>query len=172
VVATEFAILALPLFVMFLGVMEIGYDFFVQEALDNAIETAARSVQIGQTQGTAGETSAKIVAAVCPSLGRLLSCANLVVGVAPIPSSQNYYTVSPNLITYANAGSKTGSVCTGTGGRLMLLAAWYNGPTFLGMLVPGFAISNGNGGLMHQTYASAAFTDEWFSGGQTAGSGC
>jgi Flp pilus assembly protein TadG len=171
-VALEFAILAVPFLIMFMGVLEIGYDFFVQEALDAAVETTARGVQVGSTQGTAKETSANLVAAVCPNLSGLLNCNQLTVAVGPVAAgaSNNYYNASP-AFTYAYA-SGAGYVCTGVGGQLMLLAAWYNGPSFLGVLVPGFAIGDGNGGLIHRSYAQAGFVNEYFSGGQTSGNGC
>ncbi len=169
-VATEFAILAIPLFTMLLGVMELGYDFFVQAALDSAVETAARSVQVGAVQCGASSNSAAILKAVCPSLSPLLSCNLLTLNVQEVglgTGTANYYnTTPPNYTTSSNSGN---SVNTGAGGDMMLLQAWYAGPTFIGTLVPNFAIVQG-GRLIHQTYASAAFVDEYFtSTTQTAG---
>ncbi len=164
----EFALLAIPLFILLLGVLEVGYDLFVQAALDSAVSVASRSIQVGTTQGTAAETNAQIVAAVCPQLGGLLECSHLVVGVVKVPT--DYYTTPvSSLITYSGATSSSGGgVCTGTGGSLEALVAWYNGPTFLGLLVPAFAKANPSGsGYVHQTYSSAAFVNEYFSGGQT-----
>ena len=84
-VATEFAILAIPLFTMLLGVMELGYDFFVQAALDSAVETAAAApVQVGAVQCGASSNSAAILKAVCPSLSPLLSCNLLTLNVQEV----------------------------------------------------------------------------------------
>ncbi len=170
-VALELAILSIPLFVMLLGVMEVSYDFFIQQALNSAVETAARTIQVGATQGNAGETSQKLVAAVCPNLSKLLSCAKLTVAVEPVATGNDYYTASVhNCLSYAAAANANGGeVDTGTGGQMMVLGAWYNGFTFLGTLVPGFAISNGNGGLIHRTFSSVGFVNEYFGGGQGAG---
>ena len=169
--ALEFALIALPLVCMVLTLFEVSYDLFVQSALDNAVATAARSVQVGARQGSSGETSAQFVAqAVCPQLGQLLSCTLLTVGVEPIPSGYDYYT-NPNPMTFASASAGSGIVCTGTAGRLMLLQAWYTGPTLIGVLIPSFATAY-NGGWVHMTSSSAGFVNESFTGGQTEGTGC
>jgi Flp pilus assembly protein TadG len=174
----ELAILCVPLFILMLGAMEVSYDMFVQQALNSAVETAARTVQVGTTQGVANETSQQLVAAVCPALSKLLSCANLTVAVEPVASGNDYYTSSVhNCLSYSGAANnKGGEVDTGTGGQMMVLGAWYNGPTFLGALVPKFAMSNGNGRLIHQTFSSVGFVNEYFGAGQGSGaiggSGC
>jgi Flp pilus assembly protein TadG len=167
----EFALVALPFLVLMLGVMEVGYDLFVQVALDAAVENAARNVKTGSVTGYSGETSAQFAAAaVCPGMSGLFSCSLLVVGVQHIASGYNYYS-NPSPMTIANAASASGSVCTGTGGELMLIQAWYTGPTFAGLLIPGFATTY-NGSKVHLTTASAGFVNEYFSGGQTTGTGC
>ncbi len=171
VVALEFALTAFPLMALLLGVMEVGFDLYVQTALDYAVDVAARSVQTGSIKGSNGESSAQFAAAaVCPQLLTLMTCNNLIVGVAPIPKGYDYYTAPP-AVTLAKAVSSTGDICTGTGGQLILLQAWYLGPTFLGRLIPNFATTY-NGELVHFTVASAGFVNEYFSGGQTTGSGC
>jgi hypothetical protein len=169
--ALEFALVCLPLICLVLGLAEVSYDLFAQSVLDNAVVAAARSVQTGVQQGTSGETSAQFAAdAVCPQLGRFLSCTKLTVGVEPIPSGYDYYT-NPSPMTFGAASTGGGIVCTGTGGRLMLLQAWYNGPTFIGSLFPSFATAY-NGGFVHITASSAGFVNEAFGGGQTVGTGC
>jgi hypothetical protein len=74
----------------------------------------------------------------------------------------------------ANGGTE---ICTGTAGTPMVLKAWYNGPTFLGLLVPAFTspYAPPNGGstvTVHVTQASAAFVNEYFRGGQSGGAAC
>ena len=171
VVALEFALTLFPLLALLLGVMEVGYDLYVQSALDYAVDVAARSVQTGAIKGSNGESSAQFAtAAVCAQLLTLMTCNNLIVGVAPIPKGYDYYTAPP-VVTLAKAVSSAGNICTGTGGQLILLQAWYLGPTFLGNLIPNFATTY-NGELVHFTTASAGFVNEYFSGGQTTGSGC
>jgi hypothetical protein len=170
-VALEFAIMALPTFVMLLGILELGYDMFTQAVLNYAVTAAARSVQVGAAQGSNDESSATFAAAaVCPSIGILLNCGNLVVGVAPIPSGDSYYS-TPQVITQNAAASPNGSICTGQAGQLMLLQAWYIGPSFVGNLIPALATSY-NGKLVHITTATTGFLNEDFAGGQSQGVGC
>jgi hypothetical protein len=176
-VSLEFAMLAVPLLIMTLGVMELAYDLYVQAALDNAVQTAARNVQVGATQ-TGGESSGLFVQhAVCPNLHELLDCGQLIVGVQPVPANYDYFTAPPPngqvnppyfTIPIASASAAGGDISTGCGGQLMLLQAWYIGPTFVGGLIPSFATMY-NGAPQHITAASAGFVDEAFPGGVGCG---
>ncbi len=179
-VSMEFAILAIPFFILLLGVMEIGYDLFVQAALDSAVETAARSIQVGTTVGSANMTNSQIVAAaVCPAVHSILNCNSIYVSVQPVTTGDYYNgsineltALAPSNIVAANA-TGGGDICTGAGYQLMQLNAWYVGPTFLGTLVPSFSMSNPVGsGRVHITASSAGFVNEDFSGGQTSGNAC
>jgi Flp pilus assembly protein TadG len=166
-VSMELGIIAIPFFAMFLGTMEISYDLYVQAALDNAVETAARGVQVGGITGKAGEksggTAGLVAASVCPNLGGLLDCALLTVGIGKIPTGYNYFS-NPTPLTQANATAGTG-ICTGQGGNMMILQAWYDGPTFVGLLVPSFTTTYNNT-IVHVTTSSAGFVNEYFSGGE------
>jgi Flp pilus assembly protein TadG len=172
VVAMEFAILAIPFCVLFLGTMEVGYDFFVQIALTNAVNQAARSVQVGATQfaGSGTAEAAWVSSAVCPALGRLLDCGQLYVSVTDIPSGtgQNYYTyLSANPPSLTAMVSSSNSAATCGAAAMMLLRAFYLSPTFLGMLVPIWSQASPvkPGIRVHVTYASAGFVNEYFTGG-------
>jgi Flp pilus assembly protein TadG len=178
VTSLELAIIAPAFFGFMLALMEIGYDLYVQAALNTAVEQAARNIQVGSVKGRAGETSAQLAAAaVCPDLHALLNCNLLTVGVEPLPAGTDYFS-APNPLTYAGAAGTTkggvttgGQVNTGCGGsgRLMILEAWYNGPTFVGTLIPNWnSLVNVQGVFqrVHVTTATAAFVDESFAGGQ------
>jgi hypothetical protein len=55
---------------------------------------------------------------------------------------------------------------------MMVLKAWYDGPTFVGLLVPSFT-KTWNGTIVHETSATAGFVNEYFQGaGQSQGSAC
>jgi Flp pilus assembly protein TadG len=173
VVAMEFAILSVPFLILFLGTMEVGYDFFVQAALTNAVNVAARSVQVGTIQGkaTGAAEVAWVGSAVCPALGGLLDCGQLYVSVTNIPSGtgQNYYTyLAANPPSLTNMVSSSNSVNTCGAADMMLLRAYYLSPTFLGMLVPIWSQPSpvSPGIRVHVTYASAGFVNEYFTGGQ------
>jgi len=178
VVAMEFAILAVPFCVLFLGTMEVGYDFFVQIALTNAVNQAARGVQVGATQANATGTAETtwVSNAVCPALGGLLNCGQLYVSVTEIAAlsksgtTQTYYDYLLNHPPSLSAMvSSTNAACTGEAGQMMLLQAYYLSPTFIGMLVPAFSQDSpfSPGVRVHVTYASAGFVDEPFANGET-----
>jgi hypothetical protein len=167
-VGLELGIIAVPFFTLFLGVMEASYDLYVQAELDNAVDLSARGVQVGASQGSAGEKSkAFIQTAVCNNLGGLLSCdpSVLIVGVAAIPQGQDYYSAPIQSLISINGANGGTNICTGVGGQMMGIEAWYEGPTFIGLLVPSFTKTYG-GRLVHETTSTAGFVNEWFSGGQ------
>jgi Flp pilus assembly protein TadG len=180
VVALELAIIAPAFFGLMLGLMELGYDLFVQAALNAAVEQAARNIQVGSVVGTTNETSAQLAQkAVCPNLRGLLNCNLLTIAVEPLPQNGDYFTQA-NPLTYGAASGTTaggvttgGEICTGQGGsgQLMILEAWYNGPTFVGTLIPGWnsiVSVQGAAQRVHVTTATAGFVDEDFGAGQTA----
>jgi Flp pilus assembly protein TadG len=171
--ALEFTILSVPFLILTLGTMEVGYDFFVQAALSNAVTVAARGMQVGTAQASVtgkAETS-WVTSAVCPALGGLLNCGQLYVTVSGIPSGtgQNYYTyLTANAPSLAAMTSSTDSVCTGAAAQLMILRAYYLSPSFLGLLIPSWSQPwpSGTAQRVHVTYASAGFVNEYFSGGE------
>jgi Flp pilus assembly protein TadG len=173
-VALEFAILAVPLFTLLLGTMEVGYDFFVESSLENAVHVAARGVQVGNAQSSArgAAAAAWVASAVCPALGRLLDCGQLYVSVTTLPSGtgQNYYTyLNANPPSLTTLTSSANAVCTGSGGKLMLLQAYYLSPTFVGLLVSAWSQTSpvNSAQRVHVSYAATGFVNEYFTGGQT-----
>ena len=176
VVALEFAIISVPFFGMFLGIMEISYDLFVQSELDNAVEVAARGVQVGAKTGYSGQTSADFIAKnICPSISNALNCSLLTVAVFPIMPpgvDNNYYTTPRQTQVTQSQAAGASYICTGKAGQLMVIKVWYEGPTFVGLLVPYFT-KTWNGTVVHETAATAGFVNEYFTtGGQTGGASC
>jgi len=171
--ALEFAILAVPFLMLTLGTFEVGYDFFVIAVLDSAVHAAARTVQVGAVQGAASgaNVASWVASAVCPALRGLLDCGQLYVSVTAVPggTGENYYTyISANAPSLTAMTGASNSVCTGTGGQLMLVRAYYLSPTFLGMLVPNWSQASpvSSTGRVHVSYASTGFVNEYFSGGK------
>ncbi len=168
--ALEFAILAVPFLLLVLGTMEVGYDFFVQAALSNAVNVAARSVQVGTAQADAsGAAEVKwVTSAVCPALGGLLDCGQLYVSIKNTGGEDYYSYIAANPPSLTTMASTSDSICTGGAADMMILQAYYVSPTFLGILIPvwsqvwpGMPESRA-----HVTYASAGFVNEYFSGGE------
>ncbi|OBZ95100.1 pilus assembly protein TadG [Pararhizobium polonicum] len=81
VAAIEFAILALPLFVLVFGIIEISAMFFVNTALDSSVHKNARLIKTGQAAEK--KTSlADFKAKICGDMVYMLNCeARLLVSV-------------------------------------------------------------------------------------------
>lgn len=169
-VSLEFSIVAVAFLILTFGAMELGYDYFVQAALDSALNTAARGVQVGALQNQGGG-SKFIQQAVCPALGTLLECGNLYVSItdisAQIGDQANYYAFLNDNLNPTLEQTLADPVDTGCKFDLMLVQAYYLGPTFLGTLVPGFATASprDSSQLVHISYSTAGFVNEDFSGG-------
>ena len=168
--ALEFAILAVPFFILVLGTMEIGYDFFVQSALSNAVNVAARSVQVGtaQTSAKGAAEVAWVTSAVCPALGGLLDCGQLYVSIKTTGGEDYYTYIAANPPSLTTMASTSNAIDTGCAAEMMILQAYYVSPTFLGLLIPSWsqAWPSATGPRVHVTYASAGFVNEYFSGGE------
>lgn len=150
--------MAVPLFLFFLGVMEVGFDIYTQQALDSTSAAISRMVSTGQ----ASSSDANFVQDyVCPALSPLLPCTSqsLRVSLTCLPGTSGYYGAVGNA---AMPGANT--INSGSKGQFMLLQLWYIGPTFLGNLVPGFVTK---GSYNHITYSASGFVNELFTGGQT-----
>lgn len=48
--AVEFGIVAMPFFLMIMGIMSTGLQFFTQSSIENGVETASRMILTGQAQ--------------------------------------------------------------------------------------------------------------------------
>src|SRR5580704_3249342 len=87
-VAVEFALVATIFIMMVLGILELGYMFFVQSVLDEAARDAARLIRTGQVQSS-GNASAQLQAfqtRVCNDAAPIISCGNIVFQAQVFPS--------------------------------------------------------------------------------------
>ncbi|CAA7625901.1 TadE/TadG family type IV pilus assembly protein [Magnetospirillum sp. UT-4] len=71
--AVEFAVIALPLFMMLFGMIETGIMAFTSAVLEAATREAARQVRTGVVQN-AGDAVARFRAEFCPHLPATLAC--------------------------------------------------------------------------------------------------
>ncbi|MEM7192890.1 MAG: TadE/TadG family type IV pilus assembly protein, partial [Pseudomonadota bacterium] len=78
--ALEFAMIAAPLIFLLLAVMQIGYVYFANFALDGAVANGARLIRTGQAQ-TQGFDAAKFKEELCKGLVGPLSCGKLLLDV-------------------------------------------------------------------------------------------
>jgi Flp pilus assembly protein TadG len=172
-VALEFAIVGIAFFTLVLGTMEFGFSLFVDAALDTSVQNAARALQVGAAARSSGQSLAAFAqSAICPNIGALLNCSQLYVSVTAIPSGsgQNYATyLAGNPASPASVTSSNDTVCTGVGGQLMLIRAYYLSPTFVGLLIPAFSTPSplDSSQSVHASFASAGYVNEYFAGGET-----
>lgn len=78
--ALEFALVASPLILLMLGILEVGIVYFATFSLENAVDQGARLVRTGQAQ-TQGFDAGKFKTAVCQYLSAPLDCSGLEIDV-------------------------------------------------------------------------------------------
>lgn len=74
--AIEFALVALPFFLIVLGILGVGLYFFTISSLDHGVEAAARSIRTGQAQKGA-VTIGAFKQMVCDEAGSTIDCSKL-----------------------------------------------------------------------------------------------
>ena len=83
--AVEFAMVATPFLMFLFGIINIGLLYFTTFTIENATESAARSIRTGQAK-TAGWNQATFKTQVCNRVPSFVDCPNKVrVNVAVIP---------------------------------------------------------------------------------------
>ena len=155
-VAIEFALLAIPLFMLLFGILETGLIFFGSSVLERATAEGARLVRTGQAQAQ-NMTITQFHDYICQQASVLLSCANLQVDVEsftgfgsvvisdPIQNGQ----LDPNLNKYS----------IGVAGSIVLVRTFYTWDILSPILKPFFAnLSNGQ----RLMTSSATFRNEPF----------
>jgi Flp pilus assembly protein TadG len=167
----EFAVVAFPFIIFLVFLLELGYDFFAQVALNYGVQTAARQIQIGAAQG-ANTAAIFQTNYLCPALSGLLPCTSVTVNVMPIVS--DYYTnVAATLPTNAagNLNTSAFTYCPGGPNQLMLVQAIYTSPSLVSAFIPSMATATA-GGLVRVTLSSTAFINENFPVTAPAPAGC
>lgn len=71
--AVEFALVAMPFFLLLFGIIEIGLMFFGQQLLDHGVGQSARLIRTGQAQ-MGGFDEARFREDVCSQINVLFSC--------------------------------------------------------------------------------------------------
>src|ERR1700733_1902626 len=81
--AVEFALVCVPFTIFLLAIFSVALQFYLQQALDYATQTAVRQAQLGHL--SAGYTEADFVTKVlCPVFGEFEACINLTVDLRPV----------------------------------------------------------------------------------------
>jgi TadE-like protein len=74
--AIEFAIVAVPFFMLVLGTIGIGLYFFTTNSLEHGVEGAARKIRTGEAQKS-GVTIGDFKQSVCDEAGSYIDCSKL-----------------------------------------------------------------------------------------------
>jgi Flp pilus assembly protein TadG len=178
--ALEFAILSVPFFLLILGVCELSFDLFLQEATDLALQEGARQMEIGAGTGATGESNF-VKNYVCNTPpGKMLVCSNFHIKVQDLTSTQDYSSPSVSTGTLPMTGNTlnlasyegTNGVsvfCTAPPGTLIMISAIYIGPSFLSGLLPGMFSEVYNGKNVHAVLSQVGVASEEFPVSTNAG---
>jgi len=155
--AVEFAMLAIPFFLLLYAVIDTSLVFFATSTLENGVAAAGRQIRTGQAQA-ANLTQAQFRTLICDQISMLLACdARLGIDVRKFTSFANV-----NLPTALDGnGNLTGpfQFNMGVAGDIIVVRAFYAWP----VLTPDFGTTlvnmSGNSRLLQ---AAMAFKNEPF----------
>ncbi len=155
--AVEFAIVALPFFILLTAALDFGLMFFATSTLDNGINQSARRIRTGEVTAN-GVTEAQFRQMVCDEINMLLDCdERLAIDVRVF---QSFNDIDFPAALDGN-GNLTGNFQfnPGTAGDIVLVRIFYAWP----MLTPVFgeALENMSGGSRLLS-TSVAFRNEPF----------
>jgi len=166
--ALEFAIVSVPFLGLVLGLATVAVDLYLQEALDVALQTAARQVQLGQVPATysASDFAGKVF---CPAFVIFAPCANVLVTLQPVTDYFNATVVgTPSAAQLGNSSS----FCVGLPGQLMFARVVYLAP-IISQFWPYAGQATINGATGTALVSTAAFANENPSGAAIpASAGC
>ncbi|MCH9765086.1 MAG: pilus assembly protein [Alphaproteobacteria bacterium] len=107
--AIEFGLVAMPFFMFAFGIMLVGLKYFTENALEHAVESAARSIRTGQAQ-TAGNTLTDFRNMVCTEASSYITCNSKL--VVHVQSAAQWADITPT--PCLTGGSLTPSAGVGT----------------------------------------------------------
>ncbi|MBS0240527.1 MAG: pilus assembly protein [Proteobacteria bacterium] len=161
VAALEFAMVALPFFMMLFGIIGVGLYYFTIFSLENAVEQASRLIRTGQAQGV-NYTQAQFQTQVCNLAPGFIDCANgLRVNVMSYASLNNVTAATfPNCLD--GGGNLSGTTKFDMGGASSVVVIWACYEWKLAAQIPFIKLGNmSNGSYLIQ--ATTIFRTEPYS---------
>lgn len=151
--AVEFALIALPFFALLFGILELAMIFILSTSLDNAAQTAARTIRTGQLQIAGGASAATFKTTVCNNLGWLATdCSNsLEVDVRTYPTFSAITLGDP--ITNKTFNKSSLQFVPGGPGDIVLVRAYYQWTLISPLLSKAVEKLNGGKTLVTSTLA-------------------
>jgi Flp pilus assembly protein TadG len=153
----EFALVATPLLLLLLAILQVAFVYFANFTLESAVDRAARLVRTGQAQTL---NAAQFKNEVCKQLTAPLSCGGLQIDVRKYSSFSG---ASSNLTEPldSSGNAKTGfSYDPGGRGDVMVVRAFY--PLDIGAILPAEISLSNMAGNNRMLVATAAFRNEPF----------
>jgi Flp pilus assembly protein TadG len=124
----EFSIIALPFFILMLGIFEIGFRYWANKELDDATSTAARLVRTGQVQA-ANMSAADLKAEICSHAAVLIDCTSRM--RLDVRSAETFGAITPPSPLNAGGTLKADNDFTfspGSGEDVVLISAFFDWP--------------------------------------------
>jgi Flp pilus assembly protein TadG len=165
----EMAFIMMPLMMFIIGIFELGFTFYIQQALDLALYTAVRQVATGAIQNSATSMATFMSVAFCPAASGLLPCANVAVTVTPSTG----FTGSNSGVPMTNGSFDPSGYkyCPGQPGQLMMAQAVYPAPSFLLAFLSG-GLTTYHGQKVRLISSTLGFVNEFYTATAAAPSGC
>jgi Flp pilus assembly protein TadG len=181
--AVEFALIMIPFMGLLLALFQAGIVFFTSEALEAAVEDAARNIYTGNAQTTGVSSASQFVSTfLCPTTGgrklpTYVDCSKLIVDVRTAAS----FSAGDTSADFWQAGS-TQQFCPGGEGDIVIVRVIYPLPAILPALtgtIKSFGTSHAglvdtvpnNAGWKQLLIGTAVFQNEPF-GASTPPTGC
>ena len=156
--AIEFAVVAMPFFLLLVGIFEVGMVMFTQTELQGATQEAARQVRTGNVQAN-GDPETAFMDLLCAELVAAIDCnGQLVVDARAFDSMADVDT--PPFFAPSGAGSGN-EFDGGDPGQTVVVRVAYTWPIMTPLLAP-FLADNGDDGRI--ITAATVFRNEPFNG--------
>jgi Flp pilus assembly protein TadG len=155
--AIEFALIALPFFLLLFGIIETTMIYFANAVLENGLEVVARKIRTGQVQ-TQSLSEQDVKNLLCAEIDALLACdAHLAIDIRPSSGFSG--------VTFTNPLDGGGNLRTdftfdpGKAGEVVLARAFYTWDVMT-PLIAGFLANTAGGDRL--LISSIAFRNEPF----------
>ncbi|KQT53857.1 MULTISPECIES: TadE/TadG family type IV pilus assembly protein [unclassified Aureimonas] len=157
VAAIEFALLALPFFLMIFAAIETSIVCLAEMTLDQAVDQVGRTVRTGQAQ-KANLTKDAFKQQICAKVGFLLACDKLSVDVA----TYDNFAAIPEPLTNGKLDTSGFGYAPGGKETITAVRAFYKWPITTDMMRKYLADGGEKGDGTHLLYAISAFRTEPF----------
>jgi len=151
VTAIEFAVIAIPFFMLIIGIIEVGLLFWAGYELENATAAAARLVRTGRAQ-TLGYTVSQLRSQLCQNVVILTSCnSKLQISVQTFSTFAGITVPSP--VNQNGALQTSFTYAPGAPGSIVLFTTFYPWPLATPLTSSLLANLAGGNYLLQSTFA-------------------